>query len=191
MQSKTFSGSITVYPGTCNFTHKTVQMGKHDAGMETSGWKDASFTLQCPKAYGYNPVYSLNTSNAISGATANTPNKGLVLTVQPRTSEIGTNRGIIALNSASTAQGFGIQLAWGPTSQSTGITPVSPVKFNQPVDPGAIAATGYTTKTYTSSSTPTTETIKMSARYIRTATGADPVSGGEANSSIEILASYN
>ncbi|XWJ90435.1 fimbrial protein [Phytobacter ursingii] len=190
MQSKTFSGSVTVYPGTCNFTHKTVQMGTHDASVTTSAWKDASFTLQRPKSYGYNPVYSLNYSNAISAASANTPNKGLVLTVLPRTSEIGANRGIIALNSTSTAQGVGIQLAWGPTSQSTGITPVSPVKFKQPVDPGAIAATGYTTKTY-SSTKPTTETIKMSARYIRTATGAEPVSGGEANSSIEILASYN
>ncbi|MGK9175498.1 hypothetical protein KXR87_20150, partial [Yokenella regensburgei] len=126
MQSKAVSGALTVYPGTCNFALKKVDMGKHDAGVSVSDWKDATFTLQCPKAWGYNPVYSLNSSNAISGTSANTPNKGLVLTVLPRTSEVGTNSGVIALDSGSTATGFGIQLAWGATSQSTGLTPGSP-----------------------------------------------------------------
>ncbi|VTP14581.1 hypothetical protein PUATCC27989T_02446 [Phytobacter ursingii] len=188
IMSKQFNGSLTAYPGTCNFMRKTVPMGSHDINNSLSDWKDATFTLQCPKAYGYNSTYSINSANAISGTTTITPNKGLVLTVMPRTSEVGTNNGVIALDSGSTATGFGIQLAWGTTSQSTGTTPVSPVKFNQPLDPGTIAATGYTTKTYSSSSTPTTETIKMAARYIRT-TGA--VSAGSANSSIEIVASYN
>ncbi|MGK9176094.1 hypothetical protein KXR87_23305, partial [Yokenella regensburgei] len=126
IMSKQFNGSLTAYPGTCNFALKKVDMGKHDVGVSVSDWKDATFTLQCPKAWGYNPVYSLNSSNAISGITANTPNKGLVLTVLPRTSEVGTNSGVIALDSGSTATGFGIQLAWGATSQSTGLTPGSP-----------------------------------------------------------------
>ncbi len=188
IMSKQFNGSLTAYPGTCNFTHKTVPMGSHDVGDSLSAWKDAAFTLQCPKAYGYNSTYSINSANAISRTATTTPNIGLVLTVMPRTREVGTNNGVIALDSGSTATGFGIQLAWGTTSQSTGTTPVSPVKFNQPINPGAIAATGYTTKTYSSSSTPTIETIKMTARYIRT-TGA--VSAGSANSAIEIVASYN
>lgn len=188
IMSKQFDGSLTVYPGTCNFAHKTVQMGKHDAGGATSDWHDASFTLQCPKAYGYNSAYSIKSDNTINGTASNTPNKGLVLTVLPRTNEVGSNNGVIELDSSSTATGFGIQLAWGGTSQSTGASPASPVKFNQPVNPGSISQTGYITKSYSSGSTPTTEIINMAARYIRT-TGT--TSAGTANSAVEIVASYN
>jgi hypothetical protein len=53
--SATVSGSISFVPGTCNFTNKTVEMGTYTRSelANNSPWVNASFTLNCPEAWGY------------------------------------------------------------------------------------------------------------------------------------------
>lgn len=49
------AGSIVFNAGTCNLLmgNQTVQLGTHDNSSNVSQWKDASFSLDCPNAYGY------------------------------------------------------------------------------------------------------------------------------------------
>jgi hypothetical protein len=181
----TFSGKITFVPGTCNFTNKTVEMGLHQRTDLTnnSPWVNASFTINCPEAWGYGRTATMSgtTANTISNRSANTATQGIIVTVIPRNGTIDGTRGIIGLKPGG-AEGLGIQLAWGePATLPTTGDPATAARVifdqSQVVSNEDFGTSG---NTYT-------REIKMAARYIRTGT----IQPGRADSSIEIVASYN
>lgn len=176
------SGNLIPATGTCLFSDKIVQMGTHDNYTDgaTSQWKDASFTVACPEAWGYNRTGTLNGSNVVTARTQTSIlNQNLNISVLPRTAVVDNTKGIIAFSNG--AVGFGLQLAWGTVaSQSTGTAPpLNPVIFNSPTSK-ATAAFGRGTKNNIK--------IDMAARYIRTSPTAR---GGPANAAVEIVANYN
>lgn len=196
--SRTLKGSINFQSGTCDLisTSRTVSLGSYASGIGKSPWKDASFKLQCPVAYGYNSGVSnaVNQYNANVGSanqTANqTKNNSVRIQVIPYTTLVNATQGVFSLD-AGGAEGYGIQLAWGmPGEQTASDTPANPVVFgtrilassrnsnfkNGPYNLGGTAlATG------------ADGTINMSARYIRTTGNVKP---GPANGKVEIIAAY-
>ncbi len=179
----TYSGSIKLIPGTCNFINKTVQMGSHARSVigNSSPWVNASFTLNCPEAWGYGmtATMSKDTNNTIKSRSANTATKGIIVTVIPRYDIIDSARGVIGLKPGG-AEGYGIQLAWGDASSLPAGDPARPVLFGQ--------SQVVSDENFGTSGNTYTREINMAARYLRT-TGT--VKGGKADSAIEILASYN
>ncbi|MGY6029671.1 fimbrial protein [Phytobacter sp. AG2a] len=183
INAATISGSITFVPGTCNFINKTVQMGSHARSVigNSSPWVNASFTLNCPEAWGYGmtATMSKDTNNTIKSRSANTATKGIIVTVIPRYDIIDSARGVIGLKPGG-AEGYGIQLAWGGASSLPAGDPARPVLFGQ--------SQVVSDENFGTSGNTYTREINMAARYLRT-TGT--VKGGKADSAIEILASYN
>ncbi|OAT15520.1 hypothetical protein M979_3475 [Buttiauxella noackiae ATCC 51607] len=185
--SAIISGNITLSTGTCTFNNSTVEMGTYDAtwsGAERAPapWKDASFTLQCPQAMGYDRTASINTGNntVTSRTGVSTKNQNVNITVVPRTEVLDSARGIMALNSGG-AQGYGIQLAWGTVaSQSAALTPARPVIFNVPTQQATSAFGVGSTNSMT---------VNMAARYIRIPD--DEVQAGPAVATVEVIANYN
>lgn len=179
----TFSGTISFIPGTCNFINKTVQMGSHARSVigNSSPWVNASFTLNCPEAWGYGmtATMSKDTNNTIKSRSANTATKGIIVTVIPRYDIIDSARGVIGLKPGG-AEGYGMQLAWGDASSLPAGDPARPVLFGQ--------SQVVSDENFGTSGNTYTREINMAARYLRT-TGT--VKGGKADSAIEILASYN
>jgi hypothetical protein len=202
--SRRIVATATFQSGTCQLnTRSAVQLGEHNAHSDASEWKDASFSLNCPAAYGYGgsvsnasakyaaPYYSANANN---GARApNTAfNNTLKISVLPRTAVVTQNHaakpltGTFATDSGG-ATGYGIQLAWGePTAQSAG-APTKPVVFNSPI-PASQINSAYTNGPYPLGKAMPSPLIKMAARLIRT-TGA--VQAGLVTGAVEILAEYN
>lgn len=190
--SVSLSGGFYVYPGTCDFSNQTVNLGTFSPSdiPISSPWKDVAFMISCPEAWGYGKTTTTNAGNANNGdvtnpnniysQTTNTANSGIIITVYPRTTIIDNTRSIIGLKTGG-AEGYGIQLAWGTAAvQPTTGDPTNKVLFNQP---NVVNTTNYGNTGQT-----TTQLINMAARYIRT-TGT--VQAGRADASIEVVASYN
>lgn len=183
INTTTFSGTISFVPGTCNFINKTVQMGSHARSVigNSSPWVNASFTLNCPEAWGYGmtAMMSGDTNNTIKSRSANTATKGIIVTVIPRYDIIDSARGIIGLKPGG-AEGYGIQLAWGDASSLPAGDPARPVLFGQ--------SQVVSDENFGTSGNTYVREIKMAVRYIRITGTLQP---GLANSAVEILASYN
>lgn len=195
--SRIIHGTLIFQPGTCNIEGDNiiVNMGKFQGGIH-SEWKDASFKLICPDAYGYNGSvdaqndgdnpYNLSPDANI---TANSMKNGRVtITIVPYTEVIDANKGIIALDGTG-AQGYGIQLAWGDYSSQNSVEPTNPVIFNSYVDANTLNS-GFgagDTPIGGNAFTGTDNTIKMAARYIRTTGDTAP---GPANAVVQVIANY-
>lgn len=194
--SRVLKGSANFQSGTCELvsSSRTVHLGSYAADVGKSPWKDASFKLQCPTAYGYNSAVSnsVNQYDVNDGSqTGNqTQNNTVKIQIIPYSQVVNATQGIFALE-AGGAEGYGIQLAWGmPGEQTTADTPAKPVVFgvgtlasslNSNFKNGPYAYGGNALATGADG------TIKMSARYIRTTGNTKP---GPANARVEIIAAY-
>lgn len=171
-----FNGSsLKMIPGTCELPNTTVPMGEHDGGeMPTVGnasaWVDVPDLklINCPVAYGY----------GAQGTGDNTTQNNVSVTVSPRTDIVNGIAGTFTVNEgADAANGYGIQLAWGKSSELTD-TPSTLVEFNKP----------YLLKEFPlGDATSSTIPIALSARYIRTSNMAK---SGLANAVIDVLVNY-
>lgn len=197
--SRTLTGTLMFQPTTCDLVmpSRTVNMGEYNGSTGQSAWKDASFKLDCPNAYGYGGSTTSDNSYTYpdsvhpdSTITANTiQNKPIRIQIIPRTSAIDANNGIIALDGTG-AKGYGIQLAWGNSTLLGSGAPSSPVILNgwtlANTLNSAYRASAYAigAPAFASSAD---GTIKMAARYVRTSGETQP---GPANASIEVIANY-
>lgn len=197
--SRVLHGMLIFQPGTCNIEGDDVRvdMGNYDeSGAGHSDWKDASFKLVCPDAYGYhgsadaqgntNYPYQLSPSAKITAN--NMPNGRVQVSIVPYTEVVDANKGIIALDGTG-AQGYGIQLAWGDYSTQSSVEPAKPVVLNSYVDANSLNSA------FLAGDTPIggngfsggDNTIKMAARYIRTTGDTAP---GPANAVVQVIANY-
>ena len=202
--SRQLQGTLIFEQNTCNLEmgSKTVLMGKYDgSGGGKSAWKDASFRLNCPNAWGYggtatsrgdeNDGYNYPNSVAPNSAiTANTQKNGpLRIQIIPRTPVVDAAKGILALD-GSGAKGYGIQLAWGEHGTLGAGEPAKPVILNSWTKASELNS-AYRSSEYVPGATviPTGAdgTIRMAARYIRTTGSVQP---GPANAAVEVIASY-
>lgn len=191
-------------PGTCNIEGGDVKvnMGSfEDSGIGHSDWKDASFKLRCPDGLGYGgwsdtDMNSQNDANnfptslptdASIHANSNT-NGRVTISIMPYTEIIDANKGIIALDGTG-AKGYGIQLAWGDYSRQNSSEPDKPVVIGSYVDANSLNSGFRTGDTPIGGNafTGTDNTIKMAARYVRTAGEAAP---GPANAIVQVIANY-
>lgn len=197
--SRVLHATLIFQPGTCNIEGDDVRvnMGSFDdSGIGHSDWKDASFKLICPDAYGYhgsadsqsnaNYPYQLSPSAKI---TANSMKNGRVtISIVPYTEVVDANKGIIALDGTG-ATGYGIQLAWGDYSSQSSVEPTNPVILNSSIDANSLNSG------FGAGDTPiggnafngTDNTIKMAARYVRTTGETAP---GPANAIVQVIANY-
>lgn len=192
--SRTLVGTVAFQSGTCALTvaSSRVYMGVFTGTQGlNSGWKDSSFTLVCPHAWGYAGKVegALNPYDVNDGKiTLNKKNTTLRIQINPYTPIVDANKGIFKLYSGG-AEGYGIQLAWGHPSEQNN-TPAKPVKFNTPINSNILSnhflAGPYALGSHAIKSGMEGR-INMSARYIRTAGIFVP---GPADSAIEVLASY-
>lgn len=197
--SRILQASLIFQPGTCNIEGGDIRvnMGNFPGnGIASSEWKDASFKLICPEAYGYhgsvdaqangNYPYQLPPTSKITNN--NIPNGRVTISIVPYTEVIDANKGIIALDGTG-AQGYGIQLAWGDYSSQNAVEPANPVILNSYVDANTLNS-GFRagdTPIGGNAFTGTDNTIKMAARYIRTTGDTAP---GPANAVVQVIANY-
>ncbi|HAU5068252.1 TPA: hypothetical protein JD045_22435 [Citrobacter amalonaticus] len=196
--SRILHGTLIFQVGTCNVEgdNINVDMGDYDGSNGHSSWKDASFKLVCPDAYGYggsadaqsntNYPYQLSPGAKI---TANNKQNGRVqISIVPYTETLDANRGIIGLDGTG-AQGYGIQLAWGDYSIQNLAEPTNPVILNSYVDAHSLNAafSGGDTPIGGNGLVGLDNTIKMAARYIRTSGDTAP---GPANAVVQVIANY-
>ncbi|HAT3922888.1 TPA: hypothetical protein I9Y36_001394 [Citrobacter amalonaticus] len=193
--------TLIFQPGTCNVEgdNVNVDMGNYDGTGGHSVWKDASFKLICPTAYGYGGSFESYDDGDVyyspyaiypKGTTTpnNTSNGRVQISIVPYTETLDANRGIIGLDGTG-AQGYGIQLAWGDYSTQNLAEPSKPVIVNSYVDAHSLNAA------FSADDTPIggnglvglDNTIKMAARYIRTTGKTQP---GPANAVVQVIASY-
>ena len=198
VNSRILHATMMFQPGTCNIEGDNiiVKLGDYDGANGHSDWKDASFKLDCPTAYGYNGSVEANDDNSSPynlpknhTTKANTSKNGRVqISIVPYTETLDANRGIIGLDGTG-AQGYGIQLAWGDYSTQNLAEPSKPVIVNSYVDAHSLNAA------FSADDTPIggnglvglDNTIKMAARYIRTTGKTQP---GPANAVVQVIASY-
>lgn len=201
--SRQLQGTLIFEQNTCNLEmgSKTVLMGKYGgSGGGKSSWKDASFKLNCPNAWGYGgTTKSWNGADGYSypdnvspnsAITANTQKNGpLRIQIIPCTPVVDAAKGILALD-GSGAQGYGIQLAWGEHGTLGAGEPAKPVILNNWTKASELNS-AYRSSEYVPGATviPTGAdgTIRMAARYIRTPGSVQP---GPANAAVEVIASY-
>lgn len=172
-----FSGAINIVSRTCTTPDVTVNMSKHDisvfhAAGSTTEWVDASIKLtDCPVFYGTvndgdKNSWSENGTINIGTASANT----LGVTLTPNTSVLQSSNGVFALSeSADSASGIGIQLAYGTSASQTPVTFQQEKRYTM-----ALGSSGNVN-------------IPLVARYIQTESRAQP---GKANSAVTFLISY-
>ena len=197
--SRILHGTLIFQVGTCNVEGENinVDMGDYDGSNGHSEWKDASFKLICPDAWGYggsaNAQSNANYPYQLSPDAKITPNNVLngqvqISIVPLNNGAIDPSRGIIALDGTG-AQGYGIQLAWGDYSTQNASEPVNPVILNSYVDAHSLnsAFSGDLTPLGGNGFTGGDNTIKMAARYIRTSGDATP---GPANAVVQVIATY-
>ncbi|HGG8843365.1 TPA: fimbrial protein [Enterobacter soli] len=197
--SRIIQATLIFQSGTCNIEGDNIRvdMGSYSANNKgTAPWKDASFRLKCPDAYGYGGAADNETSYKYpyeigpnSSITANSKKNGRVaISIVPYTEVIDANKGIIALDGTG-AQGYGIQLAWGDYSSQNEVEPANPVVLNSYVDANSLNSG------FSAGDTPiggngfngTDNTIKMAARYVRTTGETAP---GPANAVVQVIANY-
>ncbi|AUO64343.1 hypothetical protein WM46_06005 [Citrobacter freundii complex sp. CFNIH2] len=191
-------GTLIFQPGTCDVAgdNVNVDLGDYDGSNGHSEWKDASFKLICPDAWGYggsaNAQSNANYPYQLSPDAKITPNNVLngqvQISIVPYTETIDANKGIIALDGTG-AQGYGIQLAWGDYSTQNVSEPTNPVILNNYIDAHSLnsAFLAGETKIGENAFTGGDNTIKMAARYIRTSGDAAP---GPANAVVQVIATY-
>ncbi|HCL5922930.1 TPA: hypothetical protein N2O00_001249 [Citrobacter amalonaticus] len=192
--SRILTITMTFQSGTCNIQGDNVKV---DMGDSTAPfpWKDASFNLICPNAMGYDGMtnskstytypYNIDPKSELS---PNSPNGKVQISIAPYTQVVDANRGIIALDGTG-AQGYGIQLAWGDYTTQNSQEPLNPVVLNSYV------AANTLNPNFSADDTPvggngfhgSDNTIKMAARYIRTAGNSAP---GPANAVVQVIANY-
>ncbi|MCL9672289.1 hypothetical protein [Citrobacter sp. MNAZ 1397] len=190
-------GSANLIRGTCNIVggSKIVQMGTYDGLGGKSAWVDSSFKLDCPNAAGYGGGSSTTLayfSNVPAPVANNRQNGPIRIQIHPRTgivSDVGTPAGTIELDGTG-ATGYGIQLAWGDNSTLGAGTPASPVMFDTWIRANTLNPAAYRSTAYPINGAAITGdgTLKMAARYVRIPGRA--ISGGPANASVEVIASY-
>lgn len=200
--SRVLQATLIFQPGTCNIEGDDIRidMGNYEeSGTGHSDWKDASFKLLCPDAYGYNGRYNSYEDNGYnnpysvaqhnSEAAKNDKKNGRIqISIVPYTDVVDANKGIIALDGTG-AKGYGIQLAWGDYSTQNTAEPSNPVVLNSYVDANSLNSA------FLAGDTPIggngfsggDNTIKMSARYIRTTGETAP---GPANAVVQVIANY-
>ncbi|MGK9175264.1 hypothetical protein KXR87_18945 [Yokenella regensburgei] len=181
------NGVMEVQNGTCNFQSKTVPMGNHpvESGAQPSAWRDASFTVTCPAAWGRGAIADYNDSHGYIGTAEKFNEWGFSVMVIPRTDVIDNSRGIIGLKNGG-ASGYGIQLAWGkPSAQLTSGEPANPVAFNALIYGMFIPDIGF--PMFDFGATPQQE-FALSARYVRLPVGV--AAPGAADASIEVIVTY-
>lgn len=197
--SRILKGTLMIQPTTCDLVmpNKVVNMGNYDGSNGQSSWKDASFNLKCPKAYGYGGTTSSagsyknpNGVESTSATTASTKkNNPIRIQIVPRTAVVDANSGIIGLDGTG-AQGYGIQLAWGDSGTLGSGTPAKPVILNSWTLANTLNS-AYSASAYaigaSAISTSADGTIKMAARYVRTTGATQP---GPAKAGVEVIASY-
>ncbi len=200
--SRILHATLIFQPGTCNVEgdNVNVNMGDYGGREGHSDWKDASFKLVCPNAFGYNGGYTAAKDNStynspyainpINGTTINNDksNGRVQISIVPYTETIDANRGIIALDGTG-AQGYGIQLAWGDYSSQNAADPANPVILNTPIDANKLNSVFRASDTPIGGNAFTggDNTIKMAARYIRTTGETQP---GPANAVVQVIANY-
>lgn len=172
-----FSGSINVVSRTCTTPDVTVEMKKHDisvfhAAGSTTEWVDASIKLtDCPVFYGTvndGDKNSWSENGTINMGTASANSLGVTLT--PNTSVLQSSNGVFALSeSADSASGIGIQLAYGTSASLTPVTFLQEKRYTM-----TLGSSG-------------SVNIPLVARYIQTESRAQP---GKANSAVTFLISY-
>ncbi|OAT15651.1 FimA family pilin [Buttiauxella noackiae ATCC 51607] len=165
----------------------------HYSPAEKAGpWVDAGFQLKCPQAWGYGGSTTNSTTpyDASNGSRVNNNgNQPIKIKVTPLNPSVDPLQGIFQLNSGG-AEGYDLQLAWGdPASQ--GNIPAKPVQLGSWINANTVNR-NYSNSAYAigANAIPTgaDEKIKMSARYIRNSQDMKP---GVANSSVEVIATYN
>ncbi|HDZ8011986.1 TPA: hypothetical protein RUS85_002593 [Citrobacter amalonaticus] len=197
--SRILQGTLIFQPGTCDVAgdNVNVDLGDYDGSNGHSAWKDASFKLICPDAWGYggsaNAQSNANYPYQLSPDAKITPNNVLngqvqISIVPLNNGAIDPNRGIIALDGTG-AQGYGIQLAWGDYSTQNVAEPADPVILNNYIDVHSLnsAFRAGETKIGENAFTGGDNTIKMAARYIRTSGDTAP---GPANAVVQVIATY-
>lgn len=194
LSSRVLTGTVDFVSGTCDLTNtaQTVNMGSFYGKGDNSAWKDASFALKCPTAYGYGGKVTgaTNSNDPNNGTSVSNSSKNATVTIQviPYTPVITASAGIFELDSGG-AEGYGLQLAWGlPSAQ--GSKPTNPVIFGSSVTANSLNS-NFKVGPYAYGGSAidagADASIAMSVRYIRT-TGN--IVGGVANGAVEILASY-
>lgn len=200
--SRKLHATLIFMPGTCEIQGGgiTVQMGEHPGvNGKNSSWKDASFRLICPDAYGYGGTSAMNNvgespfgPGPSASITSNNSNQNgrVRVTIEPYTAIVDAGRAIIALDGTG-ATGYGIQLAWGDYSSQSDGDPIKPVRFGS----GNAIYVSELNANFRATPTPINgnaftggdNTISMAARYIRTSGDITP---GPANASVEVIATY-
>ncbi|HEY2454436.1 MAG TPA: fimbrial protein [Scandinavium sp.] len=172
-----FSGAINVIAGTCQTPNVDVDMGKYDISQfsgkgSAQKWTDASIKLlNCPIFYGSNSGGTWSSDGTSSSSGGTPQNNALRLSLTPNTTVIDSSNGIFSITDGTgSAQGIGIQVAYGEPSGN-----VELVDFSQTKD--------YQLETNTTG----ISDIPLVARYIQTETNLQP---GVANSAITFLINY-
>jgi len=199
--SRVLQATLVFQPGTCDIEGNaiTVNMGDYNSSStENAPWKDASFKLLCPDSYGFGGKYDAKDNSDYDSPYNISPNGTLYpntskngrvrISIVPFTEVIDSSKGIIALDGTG-AKGYGIQLAWGDYSNQNNVEPATPVIFN------AYVAANSLNSAFLAGDTPIggngfsggDNTIKMAARYVRTAGEAAP---GPANAIVQVIANY-
>ncbi|MBW7984434.1 fimbrial protein [Enterobacillus tribolii] len=173
-----FSGSLNVVSQTCTTPDVYVSLGQYDINHSftgkgsTSAWVDSSIKLtNCPRFYGTlnNGEKTFASDDGTTGTGTFTPNT-FWLMLTPNTTVIDSNNGILSIqHSENSAEGVGIQMAHGTTSDAA----PTPVSF------GGI-------KIYRSEDA-STQTLPLVARYIQT---EDTLTPGRADATVVFLISY-
>lgn len=194
---RTLTGDVTLRSGTCELVNanQVVTMGEHPASSNAaSAWRNASFRLKCPNAYGYGSSVTDATSRYdVSGPAAqftkNTiRNNTLKLMIVPRTPAINAVQGIFELAPGG-ATGYALQLAWGAYTTQTE-PPTKPVELNvwhyinQVSDDFAVGPYYPGTNAL---KTGKDGTVQMAARYVPVSGTATP---GAANAIVEVIVNY-
>lgn len=192
--SRTLTGNAQFMSGTCQLTNsaQVVKMGSVPfSQVDTSPWVDASFSVKCPTAYGYGGSVSdaHNIYNTEDGSVTgnNTKNNTVKIQIIPYTNIVDAVRGIMSVASGG-AEGVGIQLAWGSVSEQSN-TPGNPVKFGTAINISTLN-TNFSNGPYaygSNASSSDANLIKLAARYVKV---ADEVKPGQANATVEVMASY-
>ena len=191
---RTLIGNAQLISGTCQLTNpaQVVDMGETSAaGIANAPWIDASFSLNCPTAYGYggsvanaNNLYDTEDGKTTANTTKNNTVK---IEIIPYTEILDSEHGVMALRGGG-AEGVGIQLAWGNAADQQAV-PTNPVKFDQTVDISTLNS-NFSKGPYafgSNASSAQNNVINMAARYVRT---SGELVSGEADAAVEVMASY-
>ncbi|HGY1777285.1 TPA: fimbrial protein [Citrobacter amalonaticus] len=191
---RTLIGSAQFISGTCQLTNpaQVVDMGAlSTADLNNAPWVDASFSLNCPTAYGYggsvhNATDNYDVENG-SKSGNNTKNNTVKIEILPYTPIVDKENGVMSVDSGG-AEGVGIQLAWGKAGEQQS-TPINPVKLGEATNISTLNS-NFSNGPYnygSNASSSQDNVINMAARFVRT---AGDFSAGPVHAAVEVMASY-